>query len=145
MTGEYAPDCCPNYLTPEGFARLKGGLADRVRVNTGSVQQFLEGFQGRISRFVLLDHMDWLSTHRIDMLASEWQAIVDRAAPGARAIWRSGGLVVDYVDPLKVRVHGKERRVGDLLEYDRETAARLHQRDRVHTYGSFHIARLHTS
>jgi len=64
------------------------------------------------------------------------------AAPGARVLWRSGGLRVDYVDPLEVTVAGRRRRVGDVLTYHRELAADLHARDRVHTYGSFHIADL---
>jgi hypothetical protein len=32
--------------------------------------------------------------------------------------------------------------VGELLRYDHELAHRLHPLDRVHTYGSFHIAHL---
>ena len=38
--------------------------------------------------------------------------------------------------------HGKPAKLPELLTYNEELAARLHQRDRVHTYGSFHIARL---
>ena len=36
----------------------------------------------------------------------------------------------------------RSTRVGDLLRYDHELADRLHPLDRVHTYGSFHIAHL---
>ena len=32
--------------------------------------------------------------------------------------------------------------VGELLTYHRRLAAELHEKDRVHTYGSFHIADL---
>ena len=32
------------------------------------------------------------------------------------------------------------RSLGELLTYDRELAAQLHGKDRVHTYGSFYIA-----
>ena len=49
---------------------------------------------------------------------------------------------MDYVDPLRVRLGGRERRLGELLKYRREQAAECHARDRVHTYGSFHIADL---
>jgi S-adenosylmethionine-diacylglycerol 3-amino-3-carboxypropyl transferase len=86
--------------------------------------------------------MDWLSSVNQQCLTQEWQAIVDRAAPGARVLWRSGGLRVEYVDPLEVTVAGRRRRVGDLLSYQSELAAELHARDRVHTYGSFYIADL---
>jgi S-adenosylmethionine-diacylglycerol 3-amino-3-carboxypropyl transferase len=142
LTGSYTPECCPEYLKPQNFLRLKDGLVDRISVHTDSVQGFLEKHPGTISRFVLLDHMDWLSTERIDLLSQEWQAIVDRAAPGARVLWRSGGLRVDFVDPLEVRISGRKTRVGDMLNYDHALAGTLHARDRVHTYGSFYIADL---
>lgn len=140
LTGEYTPTCCPEYLREENFARLREVVAERVAIATDTVQGFLEKHPGTISRFVLLDHMDWLSTHRLSVLRAEWEAILDKAAPGARVIWRSGGMEVDFVDPLAVRVRGAERRVGDFLQYDRALAAQLHPQDRVHTYGSFYIA-----
>lgn len=142
LTGEYTADCCPEYLKRENFERLKGGLVDRISTHTDSVTGFLRRDQPRISHFVLLDHMDWLSTFRQAALAEEWQAIVDTAAPGARILWRSGGLRSDFVDRVIVR-HGQHpARVGDILNYNREQAENLHALDRVHTYGSFWIANL---
>ena len=76
----------------------KAGLAGRIVVHTDSVQGFLEKHDQPVTRFVLLDHMDWLSGKRFPLLEAEWQAIVRRAAPGARLIWRSGGLRTDFVD-----------------------------------------------
>ncbi len=142
MTGQYTPDCCPEYLKPDNFLRLKNGLADRIRVHTNTVQGFLESYEGEISRFVLLDHMDWLCDRLFPVLEAEWQWIVRRAAPGARAIWRSGGLRTDFVDRARVTINGRNRQVGELLRYHREQAERLHEQCRVHTYGSFHIADL---
>ena len=63
-------------------------------------------------------------------------------APKSRILWRSGGLSVDFVDPIKVQVDGKERRLGEMLTYHPGLAADLHAKDRVHTYGSFYIADL---
>jgi S-adenosylmethionine-diacylglycerol 3-amino-3-carboxypropyl transferase len=142
LEGSYSPQCCPEYLKPENFARLKEGLVDRVSVHTASILEFLKRHPGQISRFVLLDHMDWLSTFRQRILQQQWQALVEKAAPGARILWRSGGMRVDYVDPIEVTLGGMRRRVGELLTYDRDLAAELHSRDRVHTYGSFYIADL---
>ncbi|MGI9178346.1 MAG: DUF3419 family protein [Pirellulales bacterium] len=142
MTGSYTPSCCPEYLVPANFARLKSGLVDKVTTHTASVQGFLERHDGTISRFVLLDHMDWLSEHLFPLLESEWQAIVDRATPRARLIWRSGGINTDFLDQVRVNVAGVSRGTRDILAYDRDLAARLHPLDRVHTYGSFHIAEL---
>ncbi|MCE9629208.1 MAG: BtaA family protein [Planctomycetia bacterium] len=142
MTGSYTRECCPEYLVPENFTRLKAGLVDNVTTHTNSVQGFLEKHDGPISRFVLLDHMDWLSDHFFPLLESEWQSIVDRAAPRARLIWRSGGFNTDFLDEVQVNVAGRSRGTREILAYDRDLAARLHPLDRVHTYGSFHIAEL---
>ncbi|MCY2967998.1 MAG: BtaA family protein [Planctomycetota bacterium] len=141
LTGHYTTSCCPEYLRRENFEKLKGGLVDRIEVHTNSVAGFLKQGGTPIHRFVLLDHMDWLSTYRIDWLRDEWQALVDRAAPDAKFLWRSGGTNTDFIDPLRVNYQGRERAVGDLLTYDRELADRLHPLDRVHTYGHFSIAR----
>lgn len=142
LTGHYTHDCCPEYLRPENFARLKAGLADRVRVHTNSVAGFLKEQPATVDRFVLLDHMDWMSAWRQDLLQEEWQQLLDRAAPNARFLWRSGGTETAFVDPVIVQRDGRPTRVGDLLRYDRDLANRLHPLDRVHTYGSFSIAQL---
>jgi S-adenosylmethionine-diacylglycerol 3-amino-3-carboxypropyl transferase len=76
------------------------------------------------------------------LLEAEWQAIVDKAAPGARLIWRSGGFNTDFLDDVRVTIAGRSRGTREILAYDRDLAARLHPLDRVHTYGSFHIAEL---
>jgi S-adenosylmethionine-diacylglycerol 3-amino-3-carboxypropyl transferase len=142
LTGEYTPGCCPEYLKPENFQKLKGGLADAISTHTASILDFLKQYDGTISRYVLLDHMDWLSSVRYPILEQEWQAIVDRAAPNARLLWRSGGLQTEFVDRVRITVNGQARHVGDVLTYNRKLADELHEKDRVHTYGSFHIADL---
>jgi S-adenosylmethionine-diacylglycerol 3-amino-3-carboxypropyl transferase len=142
MTGQYSFECCPEYLKRDGFARLKAGRVDCIRVHTGTLLEFLEQYPGPISRFVLLDHMDWLSNQDNPVLSRQWQALVERASPDARVLWRSGGLRIDYVDPIEVNSDGKKRRLGDLLCYHQDLAERLHQHDRTGTYGSFYIADL---
>jgi S-adenosylmethionine-diacylglycerol 3-amino-3-carboxypropyl transferase len=77
------------------------------------------------------------------LLESEWQAIVNAAAPGTRLIWRSGGLETDFIERVEVEVGGRAYRVPQLLTYHQALAAELHPQDRVHTYGSFYIADLH--
>lgn len=142
LQGHYEPACCPEYLKPASFARLKAGLVDRISTHTSSVEQFLRHHASPISAFVLLDHMDWLCGSDLPALRDEWQAIADRAAPGARVLWRSGGRRTDFVDDLTVQMRGRLRRLGDHLVYSSELTSRLHERDRVHTYGSFHLAEL---
>ena len=142
ITGRYSRTCCPEYLKPENFEKLKGGLAERVSTHTDTVEGFLVKHDVPISRFVLLDHMDWLAGKHFPLLEAEWQAIVDRAAPGARVIWRSGGLRSDFVDRVQVTIGGRTRRLGELLTYHRELAESLHEKCRVQSYGSFCIADL---
>jgi S-adenosylmethionine-diacylglycerol 3-amino-3-carboxypropyl transferase len=134
VTGRYRRESCPEYLKPEGFAALKAGLVDRVRCVTGTVTECLRRDRGGFSAFVLLDHMDWLQDSPA-LLEEEWGEIFAAARPGARAIFRSGGQDARFL-PLSV-----VRRL--VFEPDRATA--LHGRDRVGTYGSFHIARFATA
>jgi S-adenosylmethionine-diacylglycerol 3-amino-3-carboxypropyl transferase len=142
MKGEYSRSCCPEYLKAENFQSLKEGLVERVTTHTDSVQGFLDKYDGQISRYVLLDHMDWLSDKFFPLLELEWQAIVNRAAPKTRVLWRSGGLKTDFLDRVSVRANGQQRPLPELLTFHRDLAARLHEKDRVHTYGSFYIADL---
>jgi S-adenosylmethionine-diacylglycerol 3-amino-3-carboxypropyl transferase len=142
MKGEYSRSCCPEYLKEENFAKLKSGLVERVSTHTNSVQGFLDTHEGRISKYVLLDHMDWLSDKFFPLLELEWQSILRRAAPGTRIIWRSGGLKTDFIDRVNVATNGEIRKLPELLAFHPDLAAELHEKDRVHTYGSFYIADL---
>ncbi|MEO1527769.1 MAG: BtaA family protein [Planctomycetota bacterium] len=142
LTGKYTPECCPEYLKREGYQRLRDGLVDRVSTHSNTVEGFLNEHEGTVSRFVLLDHMDWLYEKYPELLTAEWQSIINRSAPDTRILWRSAALSVDFVDPLEVVASGKSVRVGDLLTYQTELAEKLHVNDRVHTYGSFYIADL---
>ncbi len=142
LTGEYSESCCPEYLKENNFNRLRDGNVDRVSTHTDSVEGFLRKSETPISRFVLLDHMDWLCQGERLALTAEWQAIVNRCTKQAKLLWRSAGLNVDFIDPLRVMIGGRPSCVGDLLHYSTELASQLHARDRVHTYGSFYIADL---
>ncbi len=144
LKGEYSRTCCPEYLKPDNFERLQGGLVDRVSTHTNSVQGFLDKHNGDISKYVLLDHMDWLSDKFFPLLELEWEAIIRRAAPKTRIIWRSGGLRTDFLERVNVTHSGKIRKLPDLLTFHTDLAASLHPKDRVHTYGSFYIADLAT-
>lgn len=144
LKGEYSRKCCPEYLKAENFERLKGGLVERVSTHTNSVQGFLDKHNGDISKYVLLDHMDWLSDKFFPLLELEWEAILRRAAPKTRILWRSGGLKTDYIDRVNVTAGGRQRLLPELLTFHPNLAADLHPLDRVHTYGSFYIADLAT-
>jgi len=130
LTGCYTSESCPRYLEPASFARLKAGLVDNVASFTGTVTECLAREREKVTAFVLLDHMDWLIAHP-RLIEEEWAGIFRVADPAARVIFRSGGRDAWFL-PLAVL-----RR----LRFERERAEALHLRDRVGTYGSFHIAR----
>lgn len=143
MTGCYTRDCRPEYVGEEGYRKLREGAIDNVSTHTDSVTRFLEHHDGKISRFVLLDHMDWLSDHYFPFLEDEWEAILKRADDETRILWRSGGLKTDFIDRVQVgRNSGQLHPLTDHLVFHTELAADLHKKDRVHTYGSFYIADL---
>ena len=138
FTGSYERDCCPEYLSEEGFAALRGGLVDRIVPHTCTVTEFLQQHPGAISRFVLLDHMDWMSSYYPEALIEEWDAILAKAAPGARILLRSAHANPAYLDTIEI---GPQRqRLRELLRFRDELAASLQLRDRVHTYAGFVIA-----
>jgi S-adenosylmethionine-diacylglycerol 3-amino-3-carboxypropyl transferase len=139
--GFYAPTCCPEYLRRDNFERLRSALP-RLRIHTRSLTEFLRDSDGGFTRFVLLDHMDWMHGKHLDSLAHEWTEILDKSAPGARAIYRSAACATPWLDPLEVRYRGRPARLGGLLRRHPMLAEELHARDRVHTYGSFHIVDL---
>ncbi|MDR1477357.1 MAG: BtaA family protein [Planctomycetaceae bacterium] len=140
-TGSYTPSCCPEYLQYDNFVKLKNGSVDKIETHSNTVEGFLRSNPDvKISRFVLLDHMDWLSYHLYDALVSEWEMIINHAANNTRVLWRSGGLKTDYIDAVPVVYNGEKTKLGEVLSMQTEKAAELHKLDRVHTYGSFYVA-----
>ncbi|MCS6969618.1 MAG: BtaA family protein [Planctomycetota bacterium] len=139
LRGSYTRSCCPEYLTAAGFAALQAGLVERVRPVTDTVAGFLARCEQLFDRFILLDHQDWLGAHQPAELAREWGLVLARAAPGARAIWRSAHPQPAYLADLRLPDGSA---LAERLVYHRELAAELHRRDRVGTYGGFHIADL---
>jgi len=140
LKGTYSRDCCPEYLRKENFDALKNGLVDRVHAHTCTVTGFLRNARHPVSKFVLLDHMDWMSSLYPGALAEEWRAILDRAAPGARVIFRSAHADPAYLKTLRVPLDDGERLLTGMLRFHPERAQELTLLDRVHTYAGFHIA-----
>jgi S-adenosylmethionine-diacylglycerol 3-amino-3-carboxypropyl transferase len=138
LRGRYTPGCCPEYLKAGNFARLKAGLGDRIRPHTATVTGFLKATDEQISKFVLLDHMDWMSSYHPGALDEEWTAILERARPGARVIFRSAHARPGYIG--QVRVGDRRRPLTERLRFHDALARALQPLDRVHTYAGFHIA-----
>ncbi|MGL5017044.1 MAG: DUF3419 family protein [Luteolibacter sp.] len=129
ITGSYTLHCCPNYLRREHQEGLIDRV-DRVTPHTGTLTNFLRENPGCYSHFVLLDHQDWLAWNDPAALVEEWELILANSRPGTRILMRSAALDIDFV-PQSIR---------DRLRFQPERTARLHQLDRVGTYGSTHFA-----
>lgn len=140
LTGSYTRECCPSYLKKAGFDALKAGLVDCIELHTCTVTEYLEAGNEPITRFVLLDHMDWMTCYYPVALSEEWNAILERAAPAARILLRSAHAHPPFLDWL--RVGPQHAPLEDVLDFDDELASRLQQEDRVHTYAGFVIAHL---
>jgi S-adenosylmethionine-diacylglycerol 3-amino-3-carboxypropyl transferase len=140
LRGRYTRDCCPEYLKPKNFDSLKSGAAARIVAHTSTVTGFLRTHPEPITKFVLLDHMDWLGAYDAASLAEEWELILARAAPSAKIIFRSAHARPWFLDSLLITVDGTQRPLSASLRFDDALASRLQLRDRVHTYAGFHIA-----
>jgi S-adenosylmethionine-diacylglycerol 3-amino-3-carboxypropyl transferase len=140
LRGAYTGECCPEYLRRDNFLALKSGLVDRVEPRTMTVTEFLKGHDAPVSRFVLLDHMDWMSSYYPEALAEEWEAILTRATPDARVIFRSAHADPAWLRALPVAHAGAVRPLQERLVFHPELAVALTRQDRVHTYAGFHIA-----
>lgn len=135
LHGRYTRSCCPEYLKEENFATLKAGLVDRIVPHTSSVTEFLRGSDERISKYVLLDHMDWMASHYPQALVEEWQEILAHATPSARLIFRSAHAKPRYLESIAV----DGVRLIERLAFHETLAEQLTKQDRVHTYAGFHI------
>jgi S-adenosylmethionine-diacylglycerol 3-amino-3-carboxypropyl transferase len=138
VRGRYTETCCPEYLKEPSFQALKDELADRIEPHTCTVTQFLRGTEERISKYVLLDHMDWMSSYYPQALEEEWNEILAHTTPDARIIFRSAHAAPAYLD--RIRLGAARTRLRDLLAFNARLAQDLHRHDRVHTYAGFHIA-----
>jgi S-adenosylmethionine-diacylglycerol 3-amino-3-carboxypropyl transferase len=140
LRGRYTRGNCPEYLRRDNFLALKAGGVDRIQLHTCTVTEFLQRTQERITKYVLLDHMDWMSSYQPRALVEEWNAILDRAAPAARVILRSAHADPTYLRTVTVGEGANRRQLNEAVRFHPDLARTLSRADRVHTYAGFHIA-----
>jgi S-adenosylmethionine-diacylglycerol 3-amino-3-carboxypropyl transferase len=63
ITGSYTPTCCPSIEAPQPRKIAQWGSRSIDDTNRFRRRISPDAHNGQISRFVLLDHMDWLSDH----------------------------------------------------------------------------------
>ena len=92
LTGKYTHECCPRFLTKEGFNELKAGKVENVHVHTTA---FLDQLTARMyTKIILMDHCDWMDEKLIKTYS---EALAKHVKPGGRIIWRSASLNPPYV------------------------------------------------
>eukprot|EP00754_Rhynchopus_humris_P002074 Rhum_TRINITY_DN11165_c0_g1::Rhum_TRINITY_DN11165_c0_g1_i1::g.42619::m.42619 len=95
LDGGWTEDSCPRYLKKEFFLTVKQ-RANRVRYITSTLAEGVKSAEARGSytRFVLLDHQDWLPE---ELIVRTWRVLAevgDHAhARGALVGWRSFGVL----------------------------------------------------
>lgn len=127
LTGRFARNNCPAYLTKTGFRTLRDENAiQALHIVNGF---FLPTLKRRMySVVVLMDHVDWLQPKDAQVLA---QALGTNVVEGGRVIWRSAALCppyVTYIEDAGFEVTCIQR--ADKDEY----------LDRVNMYASFWVA-----
>jgi len=151
IKGSYTKDCCPEYLKEENFTKLKNSI-DRISISTETVTEFLQRNpkNNKISTFILLDHMDWMS-EKPELLTEEWTEILNNCTENPKFLWRSASNNADFVLHTNVNVSQqphlshkspRQKQLKNILEVNEDISARLHPLDRVHTYTSMYVASL---
>jgi len=129
LTGHYTPDCCPNYLLEKNFRTLRNRI-HRIETQTSSLLQALQKSTKTYSHFVLLDHQDWMAFTQPEQLAKQWRQILDHAQSGARILFRSSMPKPNFLPEF----------VFENVSFHPNTTEPLHEKDRVGTYESTHLA-----
>ena len=128
LYGCYTERCCPRYLKRENWAALQAAVP-RIDVRTGTLKEVAAGYpDGFFSRFILLDHMDWMP---MSMILDEWATFVAKSRPDVRYLWRSYADH-QHIAPLKYLAFHEGNVRAALGMYP----------DRVAMYNSTHLATL---
>jgi len=129
LKGSYSPNCRPNYLKNEHFNFLRNHC-NRISTYTTTITDFLRDNPGQYTHFILLDHQDWMVEYNAALLEEEWKLILNNAKKGAKILFRSAGSDNNFLPDF----------IHDHVHFKPELTRSLHQRDRVGTYGSTHLA-----
>ncbi|KAJ3809811.1 hypothetical protein F5876DRAFT_43121, partial [Lentinula aff. lateritia] len=89
LLGHYTPECCPTYLTRDGFEKLK---ADNVNILSCShlpLNVTLRGLSSSsLTRALVMDHMDWYDRDSSEV-KDEAVELSRVLASGSLVFWRS--------------------------------------------------------
>jgi len=119
----------PPYLEEQNFETIRAAAPRASIVNRSVTDVLAEAPAASKTAYVLLDAQDWMNDDQLNAL---WSEITRTAAPGAKAIFRTGGLE----DILPGRV---AESLLDQWAYNPDTSAQGLLDDRSAIYGGFHV------
>lgn len=111
MTGGYRPAALPPYLRPENRAVIRSRL-DRLTLHHGTVEEAPGSFDG----FNLSDVFEYMGP---DQHRDIYEALLERARPGARLVYWNMMVPRACPLPLRHRVTPRDREAVALLARDR--------------------------
>jgi S-adenosylmethionine-diacylglycerol 3-amino-3-carboxypropyl transferase len=129
LTGTYTPKCCPEYLKLKNYNSLKNNI-HQITIHNHTVYDFLKHNPDNYTHYVMLDHQDWLAWNDPRTLSNEWELILNNSEKGSRILMRSAGNKIDYIP----------KDISKKLRFYPELTNSMHQKDRVGTYESLHLA-----
>lgn len=119
LEGCYSENCKPNYLKRENFDEISSQI-DKLSFSNQSVTSFLNASEKKYSHFILLDHQDWLIGNGTNDLEKEWIAILKKAKPKAKVLFRSVHKDLSFLPSfIKDRISFLTIDQNYLLENDR--------------------------
>lgn len=125
FTGKFEPQCCPNYLRPENLRRLRDGRLSRLQVKHGTY--LAAAREGRHSKLILGDHLDWFGPRRVE-------SVVEELGRSMAAETR-----LSFLTSSTAPAHaGHFRRRG--FQVDRRAAMTPYM-DRANTYEGYYVVR----
>lgn len=128
LQGRYSPECCPAYLQPGNFDKLRQN-SERIYTHTTTISDYLQSNPKAYSHYILLDHQDWLADNNRPALDEEWRLILENSRPGTRILLRSAAEKVNFFPDF----------VLDRVYFEKEQTRIVHQQDRVGTYASVYL------
>ena len=96
VKGELRKDNCPEYLKKENFAFLKDNI-QKIKIETSYVSDYLEVTDVKFTRFILLDHLDWMTYKEVLREAK----LIKKNNRKVQGIFRSGNKFPWYLNILK--------------------------------------------
>lgn len=96
IKGELKKNNCPEYLKKANFDFLKNNV-NKIKIQTAYVSDYLEKTNIKFSRFILLDHLDWMTYKEI----LRETKLIKKNNKKIQGIFRSGNKLPWYLNILK--------------------------------------------